>query len=396
MFEQPQNDRIVIAHLTASPFYGGPERQMLGLTMRLPAAYRSVFLSFEERGLSRPFLDKLEANGIQTITLEQNTPHLFRAAAEVASLLRQIEADVLCCHGYKPDLVGLIAAKRAGVPVISVSRGWTAASWKVALYEKLDRRVLRYMNAVACVSNGQARKVLRCGVGMERVRVIHNSIDPSRFSVIDPRRRQDLLGLFRDQPEQIVLAAGRLSPEKGFDQLIAAAEVVLKHRPGVGFVVFGDGPLRQRLQEQIDLAAIGDRFQLAGFRDDLDALIGCADLMVLPSYTEGLPNVALEALAAGVPVVATAVGGTPEVVLDGQCGYLVPAGDTPALARRIGDLLADEDLRRQFATAGRTHVETNFSFDAQAAGYHHLLQNILRGAALPDHLPENSYGRSTA
>src|SRR2546423_969641 len=102
-----------IVQLAASPFFGGPERQMLGLARALPSAYRTTFLSFAERGLSGPFLERVRAAGFQAITLRENAPHLFRAAREVAEYLRQLRADVLCCNGYKPDIIGYLAGRRA-------------------------------------------------------------------------------------------------------------------------------------------------------------------------------------------------------------------------------------------------------------------------------------------
>src|SRR5262245_64405705 len=120
-----------IVHLMASPFVGGPERQVLGLARSLPAHCRTVFLSFAERGLAQAFLELAAADGFEAVLLRENAPRVFRAAAEIAEHLRRCRADVLCCHGYKPDLIGWLAARRAGVPVVAVAHGWTAATWKV-------------------------------------------------------------------------------------------------------------------------------------------------------------------------------------------------------------------------------------------------------------------------
>src|ERR1700682_2729412 len=116
---------MLVVHLRASPFLGGPERQVLGLARSLPADCRSVFLSFAERGLSRPFLDRAAADGFQAVCLKENAPHFFRAAHEVADWLRRLGADVLCCSGYKPDLIGWLAARQAGAPVVAIAHGWT-------------------------------------------------------------------------------------------------------------------------------------------------------------------------------------------------------------------------------------------------------------------------------
>ena len=127
-----------IAHLTASPFFGGPERQMLGLALSLPADVQSVFLSFSERGLCRSFLSELRRHNIIGEELTYNVPHVFSSVAEISARLRHHRIDLLCCHGYKPNLIGRPAARRVGIPVVAVSRGWTWATWKVRVYEALD------------------------------------------------------------------------------------------------------------------------------------------------------------------------------------------------------------------------------------------------------------------
>jgi glycosyltransferase involved in cell wall biosynthesis len=367
-----------IVHLTASPFFGGPERQMLGLAHALPAGYRSAFLSFAEHGRARPFLEQARAGGFEAVELRHNAPRFRRAVQELAGELRRLRADVLCCHGYKADLLGWLAARRAGVPVVSVSRGWTACSARVRVYDALDRLSLHAMDAVVCVSEGQAAKVRRAGVPPGRVRVIRNAIRTARFEKPDPAYRERLLALFPGPCRLVVGAAGRLSPEKGFGLVVEAAATVLRRHPEAGFVLFGDGPLRKAIASRVAALGLGDRVMLAGFRPELDGFIPALDLMVLPSFTEGLPNVVLEAFAARVPVVATAVGGTPEVVEDGVSGYLVPSGDPAALARRIADVLADDAARREMGQAGYRRVQQEFTFEAQARQYRDLFDGLCR------------------
>jgi glycosyltransferase involved in cell wall biosynthesis len=349
---------------------------MLGLAMHLPESYRSVFLSFAERGLCRPFLDRLRYHGIQADPLDHNFPHLIKSVREITGQLRKLNADVLCCHGYKADLLGYWAARGAGIAVVGVSRGWTGATRRVRFYEGLDKRILRRMDAVVCVSAGQAQKVRRAGVSPDRVLVIRNAIQTERFQHPDLFYRRHLESFFAEPCRRIVVAAGRLSPEKGFGQLVEAAAMVTRKDADVGFVLFGDGPLKQELERRIHELGLAGRFILAGFHQDVDQFLPHAELVVLPSFTEGLPNVALESLAAGVPVVATAVGGTPEVVQDGISGFLVPPGNPSVLAGRIFDVLSDEPRRKMMGLRGRQYVEAHFTFEAQSAAYQRLFQQL--------------------
>jgi glycosyltransferase involved in cell wall biosynthesis len=366
-----------IVHLTASPFFGGPERQMLGLAQGLPRPDRSMFLSFPERGLCQPFLEEARRHGFAADALEHNTPHVAAAARELTRRLRDLRADVLCCHGYKSDVVGLLAARRRGLPIVAVARGWTGASWRVRLYEWLDRLSLPRMDAVVCVSEAQARQVARTGVHAERLHVIRNAIHTERFLPTGAAARQVLQSLFVRPRALLIGAAGRLSPEKGFDVFVEAAASVVRTRPDAGFVLFGDGPLRGAIARQIARLGLADHFVLAGFRDDLDRLLTGFDLTVLPSYTEGLPNVVLESFAARVPVVATAVGGTPEVIEDGVSGYLVPPGQPAPLAERILALLGSAALRERMGRHGQRQMRAHFSFEVQARQYRELFETLV-------------------
>ena len=370
-----------VAHLTSSGFFGGPERQMLGLARSLPAPLESAFLLFAERGRHEPFCAQLRGHGFEAVVLRHNTPRLPAMIGEVAGWLRRLGVDALCCHGYKAGLVGLAAARRCGVAAVAVSHGFTAATLKVRAYEVLDRACLRRMDRVVCVSAAQAARVRSAGVAAGRVAVIRNAIDPEPFARPDAADRARLAALWARPYPRVVGAAGRLSPEKGFGVLVAAAAVVARAERDVGFVLFGDGPLRGALARQIAAAGLQERFVLAGFHPDVGKFMPHWDLAVLPSFTEGLPLVVLEAYAAGTPVVASAVGGVPEVVADGHSGYLVPPGDPAALARRILAVLRAPDGGRAMGRRGRARVQSHFTFAAQARQYQELFAALAaRGA----------------
>jgi glycosyltransferase involved in cell wall biosynthesis len=375
---------MIIVHLTASTFHGGPERQMLGLAHSLPETDQTIFLSFAEGGRCRQFLSTARHHGFEAVGLSYDSPRWWASVREIAGYLEQFGADVLCCHGYKANLLGRLAARRKNVPVIAVSRGWTAENVKVRLYERLDRVHLHWMDQVVCVSEAQAERVRRAGIRAGRTRVIYNAIDPARFLEPDARYRAKLMRFFRQPRTHVIGAAGRLSKEKGFEVLVKAAERVLREQPSAGFVLFGEGSERANLQKQINAAGLGQSFILAGFRADLDRFLPHFDLMVLPSYTEGMPNVVLESFAAGVPVVATAVGGTPEVIEDGVSGYLVPAGDAEMMAERISQALDNADDLPDMGRRGRLCVQEKFGFAIQASLYRDLFAELCPEAAERD------------
>jgi len=358
-----------IVHLLASPFYGGPERQMLGLASHLPAGMESVYLSFAERGLAQPFIDEVRRRGYPGELLTHNMPDLRACVAEVTAKLRELRADLLCCSVYKPDIVGWFAARRAGIPVVAVSHGWTAHTWKVRLNEAIDRWALRRMDAVVCVSEGQAGKVRRAGVPGDRVIVIHNAVGDEAFTGPDAACRGEMAGWFASPPAHLIGTAGRFSPEKGFAVLVEAAAIVVRERPDTGFVIFGDGPLRPDLERLVAERQLTGRVVMPGFRNDLVRYLPNLDAGVMSSFTEGLPVFLLEAAAAGLPVVATAVGGIPEVIVDGRTGHLVPPGDPAALARQLLQLRQDDTARAAMGQAARARVRAAFSFEAMGRRY---------------------------
>lgn len=366
-----------IVHLMASPFFGGPERQVLGLARHLPVDVQSIFLSFAERGLAQAFLGEASKHGFECKALVHNTPRLFACIKEVAGELQRLRADLVCCSGYKPDIVGWRAARRAGIPVVSISHGWTAATWKVRCYESLDRWVLRKMDAVVCVSRAQAAKVRRAKVPEDRIVTIRNAIGAEAFVEPNLEHRVEMARWFSTPPRWLIGAAGRLSPEKGFSVFLGAAAIVARQRPEAGFVLFGDGPLRAVLEKDIAERGLQGRFVLAGFRSDVMSFLPNLDLAVMSSYTEGLPVILLETGAAGVATVATAVGGIPEVVDNAHTGFLVAPGDAAALAQRIVTLLDDELMRQKMGQAARQRIRREFSFSAMAQDYHDLFRRVI-------------------
>ncbi|MCX7700666.1 MAG: glycosyltransferase [Gemmataceae bacterium] len=368
-----------IVHLTSSRFYGGPERQMIGLARHLPPSCRTFFLSFSEGGRCGEFLKHVRWNGFEGEALRHDTPNLPAAGWELLRRLHRLEADVLLCHGYKANLLGRIAARSLGIPVVAVARGWTGEDWKVRLYEALDRIQLRYMDRIVCVSHSQAKRVKRAGVPPAKIIVIPNAVSLETRDQNDPEGREQLASLVEHPVEWLVVSAGRLSREKGFAVLIEAARRVINQLPGARFIIFGEGVQRPALERQIAQAALSHVVALPGHRSDWSRLLPHADLFVLPSFTEGLPNVILEAHRAAVPVVATAVGGTPEVIRDGVTGRLVPPNDPDALAERIVELLRNESLRRKMGEAGQAEVKAHHCFSTQARRYERLFEDLLAG-----------------
>ena len=398
--------------LTASPFYGGPERQMLELLKTFRQRHPDIngmIGSFSEKGSCRPFLEKVAEAGFETIELTSDFPRLIRAKNELHKLLVDHKIDILITNGHKARGVSCLLPKSLGIPIITVSRGWTTENFKIKLFSFVDRMFHRRADHVIAVSDGQAAKAIRYGTPLDRISVIRNAIRTDRFDQNpDPSYREKLLAMFPDRapgtlaqpattdisdslnaavasaeniqakPTFLLGAAGRLSPEKGFDLLIEAVKQVRDRSFSVGLVLFGEGFLREQIEKQIELLGLQNFAILPGFTNELDHYLPHFDIFVQSSHTEGLPNVLLESMAARTPVVATCVGGTSEVVDEGLTGLMVPPGDATKLADAICQLLSKPDQLPVMGAAARERVQTHFTFENQADRYAELLGRFFK------------------
>lgn len=368
--------QLKLAHFLASNFFGGPEKQLLEHVLRLDRkGFSSCVISFDEGGRPNQLLDQTRAAGVAAMSIRAVNPFDLRMIIDLLSVIRQQKIDLLCVHGYKANVIGRIASWIAGIPLVAISRGWTGEAPKIKFFEWLDKQFLRFADHIVAVSHGQKEKVVQLGIPDQQVSVIHNCINVpvtgSAHGELSIRRE---LGLPQDAV--LVASAGRLSPEKNYSGMIEAAREVVASDSNIFFAIFGEGFLRDELERSIDAAGLSGRFLLPGFRTDLPAVLQEIDIFMLPSFTEGLPNVVLEAFVAGKPVVATRVGGTPEVVQHGISGFLTQPHETSAMAVYILQLARDPELRLKMASRGLEHVQQHFGFEQQTQSYESLYRKM--------------------
>ena len=370
---------MIIAQLLASPFYGGPERQVLGLSKALrEIGIDTVMLSYAEGGKADDFLARSSAAGFETIKLDQNWPKVIRCRNELKQRFADHQIDVVCTNGYKPDILGVIAARASKLPSVSIAHGWTSATAKVRVNEWLDKRSMRWFDRVVGVSEEQSRRCVRSGVSPEKVVTIHNGVDPSELGNPNEADRKRLESFFETAPEMIFVAAGRFSPEKGFDVLVDAVSRVPNLRGRVGVVIFGGGPLEEDVRSQIESLDIGQMVRLGGFRNDLDRLLPQADGFILSSRTEGLPVILLEAMAAGVPSIVTPVGGVGELVRDGIEGDHVGVDDAQAIADVLKRWIDSPNKVTDRATASKSRIQEGFTHRQQAEKYAQVFSELVK------------------
>lgn len=374
---------LTVLHLRNSDRLGGPERLLLDQAARTPPDVRQVLASFARPGAPHPFLDEAERRGLATLRIAQRGAYDLGVLGRTRAWVQAHAPDVLVGHDYKANLVLWRVGRRTRRPWMAVVHGYTAEDAKVRLFEALDRRGLRHAAAVVAVSEEGRAQALAAGVLAARVHVVPNAIDVegvARTAAAAREARRAAWGLPADA--LAVLCLGRLSPEKGQALLLDAWARLPEHglpadlAARAVLLLVGDGADRAALEAR---ARPDPRVRLLGWRDDPHACLGAADLLVLPSSREGLPLAVLEAMAAGVPVLATAVGGVPEALEQGACGRLVPPGDARALAAALTELLAAPAERARLGAAARDRVARLHDAPAQAERLAALYRAVAAG-----------------
>ena len=286
----------------------------------------------------------------------------WRIVPKAIEVCRRLKVDIWHGHDYKTNLLGLLVAKRHPMKLVTTVHGWVKHTNKTPLYYKLDRWAIKRYQHVLCVSPDLVEQCKRSGVREDRLQLLENAIDTEQFQRrSSPQEAKQKLGLAQDR--LLVGAAGRLSPEKGFDMLIRCVAAIIAKGIPISLAIIGDVSELYKLQSLIDELGVGENIRLAGFQSDMSQWYEAMDVFALSSLREGLPNVILEAMALETPIVSTKVAGVPRIIKDGVNGLIVPIDDEDAFTSALERLIEDPDLRKELAKAGRAVIERSYSFE---------------------------------
>ena len=297
----------------------------------------------------------------------------------IRKLIRTEQVDILHSHGYKADIYGYFATRRLGIPITATRHNQRGLRHTLAirLYEFFDTLFLRHFNAVAAVSDLIAEELLRAGVAPQKVAVIGNGIDLSRFAGASPTLSEEL----NKGQGLLIGTAGRLIPQKGIEYFLMAASEVLKEFPSLLFGIVGEGPHRSTLERLIKDLGIERSVVFTGLRADMPNVYASLDVFVLPSLEEGMPMTVLEALASGLPVIATKVGAVTKLVFPNQTGILVRPREAKDLAAALISLIEDPELRVRLGQNGRSLVRNEYSSSVMSQRYLRLYEELLNEKA---------------
>ncbi len=351
---------------TGRNLYGGAQQVLWLLDGLRRQGIDSVLVCSEGAALAGPAREL----GIRTVALRCRGDLDLGFGWRLYRLLRAEQPDLVHCHSRRgADWLGGRAARRAGIPAV-VSR-------RVDNRERpwLARRRYQPYRKIIAISEAVADALRADGIAAGRIEVIRSAVDAARFASAPNRARfSELFG--RRDGKRLLFCVAQLIPRKGQHFLLDALAVLRPSYPDLQLLLFGSGPAEAALRTQARRLGLEEVVHFAGFHDDLDDYLGCADLLVHPALQEGLGVAALKAAAAGVPVIAFAAGGLREAVVHNETGLLVSPGDSGALAAAIAALLDDPARCRQFAENGRTRMQTEFSVAGMVAAHLRLYTTV--------------------
>jgi glycosyltransferase involved in cell wall biosynthesis len=335
-----------------------------------------------------PFIEDLRGRGIPTIVLRHLTGPMrpirdVRALQELIGVLKQVKPDLLTAHGAKVGMLGRVASRSLQIPLIVTVHGWACAPGTPPVQAAVSRWLERLLGPLASrlitVSEFDRRFGIQAKlVAEQRVVTVHNGM---------PDISAELRANPAQTPPRLVMVA-RFEPQKDHGTLLRALSG-LRDQPWE-LDLIGDGPLRSQAEALAETVGVRDRIHFLGQRRDVARLLGRAQVSLLVSNWEGLPLSILEAMRAGLPVIASEVGGVAESVQDGETGFLVPQGGVDQLRDRLGRLLRDPELRVRLGASGRRCYEQHFTLDEMVRKTLTVYQDVL-GIPVPTGSPSQVY-----
>ena len=352
---------------TGRHLYGGPQQVLWLIDGLKRHGIESVLVGSSGSAVAAV----AQRRGIRTIAIRCGGDLDLLFCWRLYSLLKTEQPDLVHCHSRRgADWLGGRAARAAGIPAL-VSRRVDnrEAAWRARLRYRPYQRIVAISDTIAGVLRDD-------GVESGRIETIRSAVDATVYA--QPPDKQRFLQLFELQEgTRTLFCVGQLIPRKGHRFLLEALAKLQPRYPDIRLVLFGQGPTEAQLRLQVTQLGLDNVVHFAGFRDDLDSYLGCAQMLVHPALEEGLGVAALKAAAAGVAVVAFAAGGLREAVVHGETGLLVPPRDVDALASAIAELLDDPDRCRQFGENGKRRMHAEFTTDRMVEAHVQLYRTLI-------------------
>ena len=369
---------IKVLHLRSSPFVGSPEKLILNRLKVMNNNFCQYTLAIfdEQPGATNDFLQEAQELHCRTLKLQDSLlffiPNMIKLCREI---YRQ-KLKIICAHDYKSNLYGLLAGKLVNIPALAIFHGRTRTDRKSRFYEACDNYLLPYFDALICVSEYTRELLRRTIPSPPPIFVIPNAVPfESAHNTDLPAKPGG--NTLKDKRKKAVFA-GRLCSEKGIFDLVEAAKKILTLRNDITFLILGDGPEMKHLEKNIKESGLKDFIQVLGFTNTISQYYEAMDFLILPSLAESMPMAILESFSLRKPVIATAVGGIPEIVQHTISGLLVQPGDVDALAQAIYSLLDDPRKTLEMGNKGYAQVKAHHTVEAQVAKYLSVYEQVIK------------------
>ena len=367
--------QIKVMHIGGSLRYGGAEKSLVGLVNNLDKKCFNVAVCYLF-GYG-PLEEELDTNGVEVIKLHLTKANLLLSLYHLFRIMRIYQPDIVHTHLFSPGVLGRVVAKLAGVPVI-IAHECGLTLWKKKWHIMYERWAIRFTDLRIAVSEAvRQNRITREKTASEKIVTIPNGVDTACFasSRWEKGNSRAELGLSRDS--FCIGTVARLTKAKGLKYLLLAMKRVNESIPDVTLLIVGDGPLREELEEYSRELGIDDAVIFTGYRNDVPRMLAAMDVFVLASVWEGMPVSLLEAMAMQKPVVATRVGGIPEVIQDRVDGILIPPTDANELAKAIINIFKDREFSDNLALNARKRIVEHFSIESKAKRIGSLYQELI-------------------
>jgi len=386
--DQIHHWKVGVLFVIGSLEIGGAERQLQSLVDRLHHTHRCHVYSLQSGGPLKPWLDGLGvpvfSGGLQKGDVSRAPWKLIMAEWRLLKVIHDIHPSVI--HSFLPliTFMGALSGRLARVPLVITSRRALGTHQeRYPVLRPLDRLASRLSHRITVNSQAVCRDmVVRDKTDPSRLVLIYNGVDSAPFEKAHPLRESARRDLGIQADAKIIITIANLIPYKGHLDLITAAVQVIRRFPDAVFLLVGeDRGIQKELEQKVASLGIGQSIRFLGRRNDIAGLLAASDISVLPSYEEGFSNVILESMSAGLPVVATDVGGNREAVMDGVTGWLVPPRNPAAMSDRILDLLGDREKAATWGRRGQHRVKKDFTIDRMVEAHLRLYRpgaSILR------------------
>ena len=349
---------IKILHLRSSDIFSSPERLIIG-QCKILSDFDFVCASFVRKNRSNRFIKECRGIGFVVEEIIESFPGDLRVLGQIRQIIKKHQIDIIITHDYKANIYSYLAARNLNVFHLPYFHGYTAESRRMKLYNFIDKIVLRKLEKVIAVSERSKYLLESLGVDKSKITVVPNAIDKSTISSfpVEAKEENEIIN---------IIAAGRFSFEKGFDHLLDAISEIKKQAPRFKLHLYGKGPEETNLREKAILLELTDQIDFCGFVDDILPIFAKMDMLVLSSRSEGMPVIILEAWSQAVGVLATAVGGVPELITSDKYGIVVEPENIKQLADKLLWALNNINKVKECGNNGRELLQKEYIYEVQA------------------------------